>query len=86
MSNESVSMRELELETAELLPSRETLNSCHYGHPTSSYSSTTSTFGQFGAGNNAGIGNVSVLNGSSVSVLSGNAVLSGNHTSIFGIL
>ena len=51
MSTERLTMEELELETAELLPRRETLNAC-YRHPSSSssYSSTTVTQGgQFGA-------------------------------------
>jgi hypothetical protein len=86
MSNESVSMRELELETAELLPSRETLNNCKWGYPSHGGTSVTNSFSQTGNGNNAGFGNVSVLNGSSVSILSGNNVLSGNHTNILGIL
>ena len=34
MSNlQAVTTQELELETAELLPSRETLNCCRYSHP-----------------------------------------------------
>jgi len=48
MSHEPVvSMRELEMESAELLPSRETLHVCHGGSPShatysSSYTSITS--------------------------------------------
>jgi hypothetical protein len=61
MSNEPVvSMRELEMESAELLPSRETLNVCKGGHPGhASYSSTTIT-SQSGDGN----GILNILNGS----------------------
>jgi hypothetical protein len=72
MSNvPAVSMEELELEQAELLPSRETLWCCH--HP-SNYGSSFS-FTQVAAGNGntnqAGFLNLSVLNGN----LSGNTIL-----------
>jgi hypothetical protein len=80
MSSESVSMRELELETAELLPSRETLNNCKWGYPSHGSTSVSNSFSQSGNGNNAGFGNTSILNGSSVSILSGNNVLSGDKT------
>jgi hypothetical protein len=64
-------MEELELEQAELLPSRETLWCCH--HP-SNYGSSFS-FTQVAAGNGntnqAGFLNLSVLNGN----LSGNTIL-----------
>jgi len=57
--NASVTMEELELESAELLPSRETLccGGCYH-------SGGTSVF-QYGNGNTAqsGWGNISVLNG-----------------------
>jgi hypothetical protein len=69
MSNESaVSMRELEMESAELLPSRETLCVVK-SHP--SHSSSTS-FTQVGYGNTAqaGLVNVSVANGSFDNILS----------------
>jgi len=61
-----VTMRELELETAELLPARETLNVC--GHR----SSGGSSFTQVGYGNTAqaGLLNVSALNGSFDNILS----------------
>jgi hypothetical protein len=64
-------MEELELEQAELLPSRETLWCCH--HP-SNYGSSFS-FNQVAVGNGntnqAGFLNLSVLNGN----LSGNTIL-----------
>jgi hypothetical protein len=69
MSNDlAVSMAELEGESAELLPSRETLNVCsHRGNGGSSYS-----FTQVGYGNTAqsGLINVSALNGSFDNILS----------------
>jgi hypothetical protein len=72
MSNvPAVSMEDLELEHAELLPSRETLWVCH--HP-SNYGSSTS-FTQVAAGNGntnqAGFLNLSALNGN----LSGNTLV-----------
>ncbi|HXF22063.1 MAG TPA: hypothetical protein VN597_16510 [Streptosporangiaceae bacterium] len=68
----AVTMQELELETAELLPSRETLWVCH----SSPHSSTTNNiFSQVAAGNGntnqAGFLNVSALNGN----LSGNEIV-----------
>jgi hypothetical protein len=69
MSNDlAVSMAELESESAELLPSRETLNVCsHRAHGGSSFS-----FTQVGYGNTAqaGLINVSALNGSFDNILS----------------
>jgi hypothetical protein len=72
MSNvPAVSMEDLELEQAELLPSRETLWCCH--HP-SNYGSSFS-FTQVAAGNGntnqAGFLNLSALNGN----LSGNTLV-----------
>jgi hypothetical protein len=69
MSTTAVSMRELELEGAELLPSRETL---WCGGNTHSGSSVTSVFSQVGYGNTAqsGLINVSALNGSFDNILS----------------
>ena len=72
MSNvPAVSMEDLELELAELLPSRETLWCCH--HP-SNYGSSFS-FTQVAAGNGntnqAGFLNLSALNGN----LSGNTLV-----------
>jgi hypothetical protein len=57
-----VTMQELELETAELLPARETLCRSSCGGGVSSQNSA---------------GFVNVLNGDNISVLSGNNVLSG---------
>jgi hypothetical protein len=56
----TVTMQELELETAELLPARETLCYSSYSH-----SSSTTTIVGSGDGNTqqAGLINVSVLNG-----------------------
>lgn len=69
MSNDlAMTMDELAQESAELLPSRETLNVCsHRGHGGSSFS-----FTQIGYGNTAqsGLLNVAVLNGSLNNILS----------------
>ena len=61
----AVTMEELELERAELLPSRETLCCCGHSHHTSS-------FAQVGYGNTAqsGLVNVAVANGSFDNILS----------------
>ncbi len=67
MSNQPVvSMRELEMESAELLPSRETLNCCR------SHGGFSSSFTQVGYGNTAqaGLVNVSLANGSLNNILS----------------
>ena len=67
MSNDlAVSMAELEGESAELLPSRETLNVCNHNR------SSGSSFAQVGYGNTAQVGliNVSALNGSLNNILS----------------
>jgi hypothetical protein len=63
----TVTMQELELETAELLPARETLSACCNRH-----SSGGSSFTQVGYGNTAqaGLVNVSALNGSFDNILS----------------
>ena len=65
----AVSMDELEQESAELLPSRETMCVCGHGH---GGSSSTSIFSQAGYGNTAqsGLLNVSALNGSFDNILS----------------
>ena len=65
----AVTMQDLELEHAELLPSRETL-SCCCSH--SSGSSSSSSFTQVGYGNTAqaGLVNVAVANGSLNNILS----------------
>jgi hypothetical protein len=62
----AVTMQELELEHAELLPSRETLWVCKC-HPSNSFS-----FSQVGYGNTAqsGLINVAVANGSLNNILS----------------
>lgn len=69
MSTPTVSMRELELEGAELLPSRETLWCGGGQHPGSGVSYA---FTQVGYGNTAqsGLINVSALNGSFDNILS----------------
>ena len=63
----AVTMQDLELEHAELLPSRETLCTFHGGHAGSGFS-----FTQVGFGNTAqsGLLNVSALNGSFDNILS----------------
>lgn len=62
----AVTMQDLELEHAELLPARETLCCCK-GNPSSSFS-----FTQVGYGNTAqsGLINISALNGSFDNILS----------------
>jgi hypothetical protein len=62
----AVTMQDLELEHAELLPSRETLNCCRH-HGSSGFSFTQVAAGQ-GNTNQAGIGNISALNGNNVIV------------------
>ena len=61
----AVTMEELELEHAELLPSRETLCCCSHSHPAFG-------FAQVGYGNTAqsGLLNVAVANGSFNNILS----------------
>ena len=61
----AVTMEELELERAELLPSRETLCCCSHSH-------STFSFTQVGYGNTAqaGLVNVAVANGSFDNILS----------------
>jgi hypothetical protein len=65
-----VTMQELEAETAELLPARETLSCCcnHYN----SGGGSSSSFTQVGYGNTAqaGLVNVAVANGSANNILS----------------
>jgi hypothetical protein len=65
MSDPAVSMRELELEGAELLPSRETLCSPSCGNGGQHGSGFTSIFSQTGYSNNvqSGFINVNALNG-----------------------
>jgi hypothetical protein len=52
-------MQELELETAELLPSRETLN-CWRSHPSSGFTQIANGIGNT---NQVGLVNISLLNG-----------------------
>jgi hypothetical protein len=59
-----VTMQELELETAELLPARETLSCGNYGHRSSSVTNVIGNTSQFG------LINVSAFNGVGNSVLS----------------
>lgn len=64
----AVTMQDLELEHAELLPSRETLCACHSSHG----SSSSATLIQNGYGNTAQAGglNIAVANGSFNNILS----------------
>jgi len=69
MSNvPAVTMEDLELEHAELLPSRETLWVCHPSHSGSSFTQVAQGNGNT---NQAGFLNISVLNGN----LSGNQII-----------
>jgi hypothetical protein len=73
MSNvQPVTMQELELETAELLPNRETLN-CWHTHPSSSFTQVNNGIGNTNQAGGGLLGNISVLNGN----LSGNTVVLG---------
>ena len=65
----AVTMQDLELESAELLPSRETLCACH---PQCGGSSSSSVFIQNGYGNTAqsGVLNVAIANGSLNNIVS----------------
>jgi hypothetical protein len=67
----AVTMQELELEQAELLPSRETLCCCSYPPSRGTSYSFTQVANGIGNTNQAGFLNVSVLNGD----LSGNTIL-----------
>jgi hypothetical protein len=69
MTNDlAVSMAELEGESAELLPSRETLNVCHHRYSGgSSYTSITNV--SQGNTEQFGLLNVSALNGNNVNIL-----------------
>jgi hypothetical protein len=70
----AVTMQDLELESAELLPSRETLCACH-SH--SGGASSSSVFIQNGYGNTAqaGLVNVSLANGSLNNILGSGGVI-----------
>lgn len=71
MTNDlAVSMAELEGESAELLPSRETLNVCHHRYSGgSSYSYTSVTNVSQGNTEQFGLLNISALNGNNVNIL-----------------
>ena len=71
----SITMQELELETAELLPARETLGVCR--HPGGSSSSFSQVVGS-GNGNHDGNGNVGLI------VISGNGDGNGNGNALLG--
>jgi hypothetical protein len=64
----AVTMEDLELEQAELLPSRETLWTCHPCHSGSSFTQVAQGNGNT---NQAGLLNISALNGN----LSGNQIV-----------
>ena len=66
----AVTTQALELEHAELLPSRETLWCCHSGHAGSGFSFSQVAVGQ-GNTNQVGLLNISALNGN----LSGNTIV-----------
>lgn len=71
MSNvPAVSMEDLELEHAELLPSRETLWCCKPYHSGSSFSFTQVAAGNGNTNQAGGLVNISALNGN----LSGNSI------------
>ena len=67
----TVMMQDLELEHAELLPSRETLNVCYRSH---SSSSVTNVVGSYD-GNGDGNGLISVLSGNLDGDLDGNTII-----------
>lgn len=71
MSNDlAMTMDELERETAELLPARETLCvSRYHGHGGNSYSYTSNNFEQV-AGNSSGFINIPILSDDVINVLS----------------
>jgi hypothetical protein len=73
MSNvQAVTMQELELESAELLPSRETLNCVHTSpHPSNSFSQSNWGIGNTNQAGGGLLGNISALNGN----LSGNTIV-----------
>jgi hypothetical protein len=70
MSNDlAVSMAELESESAELLPSRETLCYCNYGHKASGGVNNSFNFTQVAVGGNTSTGGFL-----SPAILDGNAI------------
>jgi hypothetical protein len=68
----TVTMQELELETAELLPARETLWCCRYGHSSTSIDSGNGNFNGNGDGNG---GLLSILSGNLDGDLNGNTIV-----------
>jgi hypothetical protein len=73
----SITMQELELETAELLPARETLGVCRHPGGSSSNFSFSQVVGS-GNGNHDGNGNVGLI------VISGNGDGNGNGNALLG--
>ena len=69
-----VTMQELELETAELLPARETLCSSCRSHSSSNFTSIDSGNGNYD-GNGNGNGLISVLSGNLNGNLNGNTIV-----------
>jgi hypothetical protein len=67
----AMTMQDLELETAELLPSRETLNCCYSRHASNSFSFSQTAVGNGNTNQAGGLIQVSALNGN----LSGNTIL-----------
>ena len=65
-----VTMQELELETAELLPARETLNVCHSRGHSSGSSVTQVGYGNVNQNGGGLLGNVAIANGSFNNILS----------------
>jgi hypothetical protein len=70
----TVTMQDLELETAELLPARETLNACGRSHGGSSSTTVTNVTGSYN-GNGDGNGLISILSGNLDGDLNGNTVV-----------
>ena len=70
----TVTMQDLELETAELLPARETLNACGRSHGGSSSTTVTNVTGSYN-GNGDGNGFISILSGNLDGDLNGNTVV-----------
>ena len=77
----TVTMQELELETAELLPARETLWCCRYGSSGSAHTSTTNidsgngNYNGNGDGNGGGFLSPSIASGNLDGDLNGNTVV-----------
>ena len=73
----TVTTQELELETAELLPARETLNVCYSRHSSGNSFSFTQVVGS-GNGNHDGNGNSGLI------VIAGNGDGNGNGNALLG--